>query len=183
MAFYTDVNAGDTILAAHPNALYDDISDLTAGHNHNGVTSRIITNNIQWINLSTDFSTASLTWVNRTGALLTFPILNSGNILFKISSTWALSGTAGWTYQTLELRINRDSGTEYVYCGKTGMEDYSAVASINFPFLHYFTGLSVGNHTFQIEAQIGLAGVGVYANNNCSSDPESNIFRMFAMEV
>lgn len=42
MSFSTDVSAGDTILASHHNNIRKDIIDVSGGHNHDGVGSRLL---------------------------------------------------------------------------------------------------------------------------------------------
>lgn len=185
MAFYSDVSAGDTILAAHPNALYDDISDLTAGHNHDGSNSRINYNAITTLDLATDFSTSSTSFTARTGATLTVTINNTGRLFIVTSISGYLQwDTATAHYINVSFRINRDSGTEYYYIGSSGIYTTTASQLIYYPNIDkmkYISGLSVGVHTFTLELAVGQA-TNLFINN-CLSTPTTYHCRMFAMEV
>jgi len=178
MPFYTDVTNGDTITAAKQNALYDDISDLTAGHNHNGVTARVAGRNITFLSLTDNFETNSISYVVRTGGIVSIDVKSTGRVWFYITSCWTINLPAS-PVGDMFMRINRDSGTEYVYMGRSRYRYRTYPTTIEYTKDYYFTGLSLGNHTFQSEVRV-YASVQKLINNGSSDDIN---FRMFAMEV
>lgn len=130
-----------------------------------------ITPNISQIILSDDFSTTSVSYVTRTGALVSIITTKaSSNIMFSLSSGWTKAGSS-----IAYIRINLDNSV-YRSIGINNLSGsyFSASGTV------YFSGLSVGNHTITIECKITS---GDNLSNLASSLPEAGWLEMFAMEI
>jgi len=105
-----------------------------------------------------------------------------------LSSTWYLSGSGPSAWMSLETRINRDSGTEYLAVGQ-----FLALVLSGLPpcicspvnIVHLFTGLSLGVHVFSVEVKVADAFMvgATIALNTCASNPERCILDMSVVEL
>lgn len=103
--------------------------------------------NTAYTNLTSNISTTSTSFTS-TGISITLNVGSSGVVVIHVTSAVKIDNA-----QYLgELRVNRDSGTEYINCGGLEMGSANARGSICKSFI--ITGLSSGNHTFLIEWQI-----------------------------
>jgi hypothetical protein len=182
MSYSSDVSAGDTILASHHNNLRKDVVDTTGGHIHDGVGSKLIPPNIVSVRLSDDQDIIG-PWQARTGAVVTINVKGSGTV--RVSVLFGC-GMMNGTYTNdllIELRINRDSGTQYVNLGqwlfKTNAQNMQYF-NCNSSGEVLFTGLSAGDHTFQLEIQTYSATSCI---NRCNTQPTEGICEVVAHEL
>ena len=165
--------------------------DVSSGHTHDGADSKLINSamivlpNINSIRLANAYSAPNNeNWNARTGAVITLTNTKSpGKILLSIRSQWYTSDAGTDTPSNLlYARINRDSGSEYIYLGVIRLVGWRQYGFLGGDIL--YTGLSIAEHTFQYEQRLYLAGNNYSAYNDCTDAPlQKGIMELIAREI
>jgi len=136
-------------------------------------TASIVAQNIATTRLTDDFSATVGSWTARTGGYVSLTTVKaSAKVLVMVSSNWGAAGTE------VKMRINRDSGTAYVYLRI--FYNTAAMGTIWVGGTTLFSGLTAATHTFSVDVY-GTTGT---INNNCTTDSgEQRTFEIIAMEI